>query len=112
MITSKFNILEDIKLIEPFHGLLAKNQPVKLSPTEYKIFKILFEHFPNPVPDQVLIESLFFSKLNSKIDPLDIIYAKYLLLRHVDNLRRKLRKAKLPLFIGRVDRYGYVLCHS
>jgi DNA-binding response OmpR family regulator len=94
-----------ITLLDLFHGAFVSGKAVKLSPTEYRLFKLLASHPNHPVPDSSLLGILG----EGRLDEIGYRYAKELLTKHIDNLRRKLRRAEIPLSIARVNRYGYLL---
>ncbi len=90
-----------VKRLDNVRTLLVDDKALKFTPTEYRILLHLLAG--NPVSDKELVLSIF----NSRIE--DDFWARESLSRHLDNMRRKLRKGRVKIAIRRIATYGYIL---
>ncbi len=90
-----------VKRLDDMRTLLVDGRSLKCTPTEYRLLLRLLEG--HPVSDKELIAVLF----NDQAD-IDF-WARETLSRHLENVRRKLRKRRIPLSIRRISSFGYIL---
>lgn len=90
-----------VKRLDNVRTLLVDDKVLKFTPTEYSILLHLL--VGNPVSDKELILSIFNSKVENDF------WAREALDRHLDNIRRKLRKSQLEIYIRRIATFGYIL---
>jgi len=82
-------------------ALLVDHTEIKFTPTEYRLITRLLEG--DPVSDKELVTAIF----NSRIE--DDMWARAALDRHLDNVRLKLKRHRLKLYVHRISGFGYVL---
>ena len=75
---------------------------MRFSPTEYHVILALLHG--KPVTDQELAQAVLGTD--------DDFSTREVLEKHMDKIRRKLRREQLPFFIRRLALYGYVLTDS
>lgn len=90
-----------VKRLDNVRTLLVDDKALKFTPTEYRVLLHLLAG--NPVSDRELVLSIF----NSRIE--DDLWARETLSRHLDNVRRKLRKGHVKIAIRRIATFGYIL---
>lgn len=90
-----------VKRLDDMRILLVDNKALKFTPTEYRLLLCLLGG--NPVSDTELIIVLF----NNRAD--NDFWARETLSRHLDNVRRKMRRRHLHIFIRRISAFGYIL---
>ena len=79
--------------------LITDQQQVRLSPTEYRIVVALLHG--QPVTDQELTQAVFAAD--------DDFSTREVIEKHIDKIRRKLKREHLPFSIRRLPLNGYVL---
>ena len=89
---------EDIVMSLPMHTVTVREQPVKLTKTEYAILKILIQN-----PSQVITKSVLLDRISE--DTPDCMESS--LKVHVSNLRRKLREVSDREYIEAVWGIGF-----
>lgn len=88
-----------LQLLPDARVFIVDSRYIRLSPTEFRIIQQL--HHGRPVSDRELAVTLFQTEHDFWVrDTLD---------KHVDNIRRKLKKERLPVQIHRLLSYGYIL---
>ncbi len=90
-----------VRRLDDVRTLLVDNKALKFTPTEYRLLLRLLEG--NPVSDQELIAILFKNWADHDF------WARETLSRHLENVRRKLRKRHVKLSIRRISAFGYIL---
>lgn len=90
-----------VKRLDDIRTLLVDNRVIKFTPTEYRLLLRLLDG--HPVSDKELFLALFTSRIE------DDLWARDTLKRHLDNIRRKLRKHRLKMSIRRIAAFGYIL---
>lgn len=86
-----------LRLLKETHLILVDDCPIKLTPLEYRLFRILLEQ------PRMLV-------LNRDLLGPDEVIGPRVVERHIDSVRRKLRQSGVHgLSILRVVSYGYVL---
>ncbi|HEV2236612.1 MAG TPA: winged helix-turn-helix domain-containing protein [Ktedonobacterales bacterium] len=79
--------------------LLIDGNPVRFTPLEYRLIRLLLDHAGIPVPFDDLTRAAFQQDAD--------LSTRRALDKHIDRLRSKLRPVGLTL--AHVSRYGYVL---
>ena len=92
---------EVVRRLDSIHALLVDHTEIKFTPTEYRLITRLLEG--DPVSDKELVTAIF----NSRIE--DDMWARAALDRHLDNVRLKLKRHRLKLYVHRISGFGYVL---
>lgn len=90
----------DLTLDPVSHGVTAGGNPVRLTPTEYAVLKLLMRN-----PGQVIAKSVILERISE--DTLDCTESS--LKQHVSNLRKKLREAGGRDYIEAVWGIGFLI---
>ncbi len=85
--------LPDVRVL-----LVDDRRSIRLSPTEFRIISTMLDG--RPVGDCKLARAIFGD---------DDFWALEALEKHMENIRRKFKRARLSLSVLRVSLYGYVL---